>query len=134
MRRIHTARPAACCRTPRRRSRSRRVVLSYAKTSWRRPRRPSTTTQKRATMGKRSNFERVPRDFYPTPFAAVPPLIPFLRGVRTFAEACCGNDALVDHLKSFGLRCVYKGDIKAGQHALALDTYGDADAIITNPP
>ena len=85
-------------------------------------------------MGKRSNFERIPRDFYPTPFAAVPPLIPHLRGVRTFAEPCCGDGALVRHLESFGLRCVYAGDIATGQDALALDTYGDADAIITNPP
>jgi hypothetical protein len=85
-------------------------------------------------MGKRSNFERIPRDFYPTPYAAVPPLIPFLRGVRTFAEPCCGDGALVRHLGSFGLRCVYAGDIADGQDALALDTYGDADVIITNPP
>ena len=26
-------------------------------------------------MGKRSNFERISKDFYPTPVAAVPPLI-----------------------------------------------------------
>lgn len=31
-------------------------------------------------MGKRSNFEHIPRDFFPTPYAAVPPLIPHLRG------------------------------------------------------
>jgi hypothetical protein len=85
-------------------------------------------------MGKRSNFERIPRDFYPTPAAAVPPLIPHLRGVRSFAEPCCGDGALVRHLESFGLRCVYAGDIAAGQDALALDKYGDAHAIITNPP
>ena len=85
-------------------------------------------------MGKRSSFERTPRDFYPTPAAAVPPLIPFLRGVRTFAEPCCGDGALVRHLESFGLRCVYAADIATGQDALALDTYGDADVIITNPP
>jgi hypothetical protein len=85
-------------------------------------------------MGKRSKFERIERDFYPTPFAAVPPLIPFLRGVRTFAEPCCGDGALVRHLESFELRCVYAGDVEAGQDALALGTYGDADAIITNPP
>jgi hypothetical protein len=85
-------------------------------------------------MGKRSNFERVPRDFYPTPFAAVPPLIPHLRGVRTFAEPCCGNGALVHHLELHGLRCGYAGDISTGQDALALEHYGDADAIITNPP
>jgi len=85
-------------------------------------------------MGKRSNFERIPRDFYPTPAAAVPPLLPFLRGVRTFAEPCCGGRALVRHLEACGLRCVYAGDIATGQDALALDHYGAADAIITNPP
>ena len=36
--------------------------------------------------------------------------------------------------ESFGLRCVYSGDIRTGQDALALDHYGAADAIITNPP
>jgi hypothetical protein len=85
-------------------------------------------------MGKRSNFERLPRDFYPTPYPAVPPLIPHLRGIRTFAEPCCGDGALVHHLESFGLRCVYAGDISTGQDALALNTYSDADSIITNPP
>ena len=40
-------------------------------------------------MGKRSSFERRERDFYPTPRAAVLPLIPHLRGIRTFAEPCC---------------------------------------------
>jgi hypothetical protein len=85
-------------------------------------------------MGKRSSFERIPRDFYPTPAAAVPPLIPFLRGVRTFAEPCCGDGALVRHLEANGLRCVYASDVTTGQDALALDRYGAADAIITNPP
>jgi hypothetical protein len=85
-------------------------------------------------MGKRSNFERIPRDFYPTPHAAVPPLIPHLRGVRSFAEPCAGDGALVRHLESFGLRCAYAGDIATGQDALAVDNYGNADAIITNPP
>jgi hypothetical protein len=85
-------------------------------------------------MGKRSTFERIPRDFYPTPYAAVPPLIPHLRGVRSFAEPCCGDGELVHHLESHGLRCVYAGDISTGQDALALEQYGDADAIITNPP
>ena len=85
-------------------------------------------------MGKRSNFERISRDSYPTPLAAVSPLIPHLGDVRTFAEPCCGNGSLVRHLESFGLHCVYAGDIATGQDALALDTYGDVDAIITNPP
>ena len=85
-------------------------------------------------MGKRSTFERVAGDFYPTPFVAVPPLIPHLRGVRTFAEPCAGDSALIHHLESFRLRCVYQGDISTGQDALALDSYREADAIITNPP
>ena len=85
-------------------------------------------------MGKRSNFERREADFYPTPRAAVVPLIPYLRGIRTFAEPCAGDGDLVRHLESFGLRCVYAGDIRTGQDALELDHYGAADAIITNPP
>jgi hypothetical protein len=85
-------------------------------------------------VGKRSSFERREADFYPTPRAAVLPLIPYLRGVRTFAEPCAGNGALVQHLEGLGLRCVYAGDICTGQDALAADDYGVADAIITNPP
>jgi hypothetical protein len=85
-------------------------------------------------MGKRSSFERRPGDFYATPKAAVLPLIPYLRGIRTIAEPCCGGGDLVHHLESFGLRCLYSGDISTGQDALALDGYGPIDAIITNPP
>jgi hypothetical protein len=85
-------------------------------------------------MGKRSNFERREADFYPTPRAAVVPLIPYLRGIRTFAEPCAGDGALVQHLESFDLRCVYAGDIRTGQDALELHHYGQIDAIITNPP
>jgi hypothetical protein len=61
-------------------------------------------------------------------------VIPHLRGVRTFAEPCCGDGSLVRHLESHGLCCVYAGDISTGQDALGLQHYGDADAIITNPP
>jgi hypothetical protein len=85
-------------------------------------------------MGKRSNFARIPRDFYPTPLAAVLPLIPHLQGLHTFAEPCCGDGALVRHLESYGLRCVYQGDIATGQDALAITDYGKVDSIITNPP
>src|SRR3954453_18099080 len=53
-------------------------------------------------MGKRSKFERREADFYPTPQAAAVPLFPYLRrsGVRTFAEPCAGDGALVRHLES----------------------------------
>ena len=69
-------------------------------------------------MGKHSSFERIPRDFYPTPPAAVPPLMPYLCRVRSFAEPCCGDGALVRHLESFGLHCSYAGDITTGQGRL----------------
>ena len=47
----------------------------------------------------------------------------------------CGDGALVRHLESFGLRCVYAGDIPTGQDALDL-TPADINGapIITNPP
>ena len=85
-------------------------------------------------MGKRSNFERRAADFYPTPRAAVVPLIPYLRGVKTFAEPCAGDGDLVRHIECFGLRCVHSGDIRDGQDALGRNDYGGADCIITNPP
>ena len=85
-------------------------------------------------MGKRSNFERREADFYPTPRAAVVPLVPHLRGIKKFAEPCVGDGDLVRHLESFGLRCVYAGDIRTGLDALDFDNYGAVDAIITNPP
>jgi len=85
-------------------------------------------------MGKRSAFDRIPRDVYPTPAAAVPPLIPHLRGVRSFAEPCAGDGSLVRHLEACGLRRVYDGDIATGQDALTVTDMGSPDAIITNPP
>ena len=63
-------------------------------------------------MGKRSSFERRDNDFYPTPAAAVGPLVPHLRRehIRAFAEPCCGDGALIRHLESYGLVCRYRGD------------------------
>jgi hypothetical protein len=86
-------------------------------------------------VGKRSSgFERREADFYPTPKAAVLPLIPYLSGIKTFAEPCAGDGDLVRHLEGLGLCCAYQGDIRTGQDALELDHYGAIDAIITNPP
>jgi hypothetical protein len=68
-------------------------------------------------MGKRTNLPRREADFYPTPQAAVVPLIPYLRKTRTFAEPCAGDWDLVRHLESFGLRCVWQGDIRTGKDA-----------------
>jgi hypothetical protein len=91
-------------------------------------------------MGKRSEFERLPADFYPTPRPAVLPLIPYIREIRKYVEPCDGGDgddgrALIRHLGEFGLTCVYAGDIRTGQDALALTaTDCDGTPIITNPP
>ena len=96
-------------------------------------------------MGKRSSFERNPRDFYPTPREAVVPLLRFLQRGENFIEPCAGNGALVDHLNGAGQRCVWASDIdtafdwgKGGYDAQHMDLVAwdvpRAHAIITNPP
>jgi len=90
-------------------------------------------------MGKRSNFKRVERDYYPTPYKAVEPLLPHLDG-GMFIEPCAGDGRLVDHLESNGLRCYMATDIEPMRDDIgktdAFDIhhiYG-AGCIITNPP
>lgn len=85
-------------------------------------------------MGKRSDFPRRKNDAYATPYKAVLPLIPHLRGIATFAEPCVGEGDLVAHLESFGLVCTYEADIERGHDALTHPPVGKFDAIITNPP
>lgn len=88
-------------------------------------------------MGKRSSFERKPRDAYQTidPRAGAA-LAPHLRGVQTFAEPCAGEGYLVGQLQALGLFCTYEGDIEQGLDALtfAFEDCASFDAIITNPP
>jgi hypothetical protein len=90
-------------------------------------------------MGKRSSFERIPRDFYPTPYEAVVPLLPHLAPETRFAEPCAGDGALVRHLARAGHLCCAASDIEP-QHpsilqadALSAPWHG-FDCIITNPP
>ena len=85
-------------------------------------------------MAKRSEFERREADFYATPWAAMLLLRPYLDGIKTFAEPCCGEGDLVRYLEGFGLSCVYSGDISTGQDEFALKHYNGADAGITDPP
>lgn len=85
-------------------------------------------------MGKRSVFARRKNDAYDTPYKAVLPLIPHLRGITTFAEPCVGKGELVSHLSQFGLECIYEADIETGMDALTNPPHGRFDAIITNPP
>lgn len=91
-------------------------------------------------MGKRSDFERIPRDFYPTPREAVVPLISHLPDSFSFMEPCAGNGALVDHIESLTRGACYSAyDIEPRAEDVQ---YGNAleiqqchmDYIITNPP
>jgi len=90
-------------------------------------------------MGKRSNFERVERDFYPTPKAAVEPLLPHLKPNSTFFEPCAGDGRLIRHLEEAGHTCKYACDIEpmdgrvCKRDALEV-SHVSADYVITNPP
>jgi hypothetical protein len=76
-------------------------------------------------MSKRKDgdFERIDKDHYPTPLKPVRYLIRYLQrdDINEFVEPCCGpKECLIQHLESFGLSCVYRGDIIFGQDALQL--------------
>jgi len=89
-------------------------------------------------MGKRSNFKRNPRDFYPTPMAAVLPLLPHLEKDDSFVEPCAGDGALKDHLESIGMHCQWASDIEPQRGDIftrdALTCRTVSSQIITNPP
>lgn len=90
-------------------------------------------------MGKRSNFERVERDFYPTPYEAVVPLLDMLPLATGFAEPCAGDGSLIDHLVSDGHHCDYACDIEPLRSDIekfnAFNiTKTTAEMFITNPP
>ena len=90
-------------------------------------------------MGKRSAFERMPRDFYPTPYKAVLPLLPHLPETFTFAEPCAGDGRLISHLVKHGGDVRYAFDIEP-MHEWVKEGdalkhgYTQCDYIITNPP
>lgn len=90
-------------------------------------------------MGKRSDFERFERDFYPTPASAVAPLLPHLHPQTRFVEPCAGNGALIDHLEAAGHVCARAWDIEPqrgdiDQHDALTRLVGNVDCFITNPP
>ena len=90
-------------------------------------------------MGKRSEFERNPRDFYITPKAAVIPLLPHLNADETFDEPCAGNGALAQILMNFGFVCKAVSDIEPQNPHIVQRNAFDLAAIvgnifITNPP
>lgn len=89
-------------------------------------------------MGKRSNFERVARDFYPTPYEAVISLLPHLDAGTRFDEPCAGDGALIAHLERHGHYCAGASDIEPRCDADAMDALTLRDCVgdffITNPP
>jgi len=91
-------------------------------------------------MGKRSDFKRVERDFYPTPMEAVLPLLPHLKPATLFVEPCAGDGALMDHLEAHGHLCTDAFDIEPQRDGIrqvdALSDWNHAigNVIITNPP
>lgn len=85
-------------------------------------------------MGKRSNFERRPHDFYETPKEAVIPLIPWLAAASSYYEPCCGRGALIGHLHDLdpSLICTGASDLERDARA---EQYKDGGRLfITNPP
>jgi hypothetical protein len=91
-------------------------------------------------VGKRSStFERRPRDFYPTPYEAVVPLLAHLEPYTQFLEPCCGDDDLVRILRDEGHRCGHASDIDPdgidARTARFVDFAGVfGNCFITNPP
>lgn len=89
-------------------------------------------------MGKRSDFKRVARDFYPTPNAALLPLVPFLDDLD-YVEPCAGDGALISHLKRHNKFVISASDIEPqGPNIDKLDVLDikkcDGDMFVTNPP
>ena len=92
-------------------------------------------------MGKRSDFERKPRDFYPTPIEAVYPLLEHLEENFLFAEPCAGDGALINHLETKGV-CMWASDIEPQAEGIHKNDFSEiserevleSEFIITNPP
>ena len=93
-------------------------------------------------MGKRSDFERKPRDFYPTPIEAVEPLIEHLPKEFSYAEPCAGDGTLCSHLQWYDGVCMWASDIEPQAEGIYKDSFEkvgkyellESEYIITNPP
>lgn len=104
-------------------------------------------------MGKRSEFERVEKDFYRTIDArAAKALIPHLAEHTRFIEPCAGLGDLVTELEAYDHKCVWASDSNIDEEFLKevparirtcdafsvqfgrTDIVNSYDAIITNPP
>lgn len=94
-------------------------------------------------MGKRSDFKRIDRDYYPTPIEAVVPLMRHLPSSFSFAEPCAGDARLALHIDSLtdsNAVCTLMSDIEPQDGGVekisAFDVIipSNTEFIITNPP
>ena len=94
-------------------------------------------------MGKRSNYVRRERDWYPTPIEAVIPLMAYLPESFTFAEPCAGDARLalhIDTLTDSKAIPTLLSDIEPQDDGVEkIDAFdfvapSNTDYIITNPP
>lgn len=104
-------------------------------------------------MGKRSDFDKIPKDKYYTWDArAYTPMRSRFRKIETFIEPCAGAGDMVAALQDLGLRCVLACDIapecrlehgrlgiltpivEASYEQITPEYLAAADYIITNPP
>ena len=90
-------------------------------------------------MGKRSEFQRRARDFYPTPEEALLPLLPYLENYFTFIEPCAGNGQLTMFLMKYkDCYCLLQSDIEPQESNVktknVFDLEEKPDYYITNPP
>lgn len=96
-------------------------------------------------MSKRTpGLPQRPRGFWPTPRAAVVPLIPYLPPRARYGEPCAGAGDLIRHMDDLwpAGRCVWASDLepqRPGIRTLAVaditaDQARDVDLFITNPP
>ena len=96
-------------------------------------------------MGKRSDFERIERDFYPTiDPSAIEPVKQFLTG-KSYYEPCCGEGHLIDLLSPFA-NCIGSSDLEKDALTLKLSDLIEEDEtgqikhhqysalFVTNPP
>lgn len=97
-------------------------------------------------MGKRSDYVRKPRDYYPTPLAAVTALVKHLPTSFTYAEPCAGDGRLIKHISTLvpDSECTFAADIElrdSDEDIEEIDAFDiteyhlqHAEYIITNPP
>jgi len=94
-------------------------------------------------MGKRSGgHERRERQYWPTPYEAVTPLLAHLGTGLRFVEPCAGDGRLIRHLERHGHQCVYACDLEPQSEGIITrdilmgvdEGVPECDAIITNTP